>query len=385
MLRNSTQQDAADAVQAAADAAPGWAATSYDERAAVLLKAADLLAGPWRQRLNAATMLGQSKTAVQAEIDSACELIDFWWFNVHSATRSWPSNRSQRPGVWNRPDHRPFEGFVLAITPFNFTAIAGNLSTAPALMGNTVVWKPSPTQQVAAHLTMELLEEAGLPPGVINMLPGDGLAVSEVALPHPDLGGIHFTGSTKTFKYLWRSMGERIDLLPSYPRIVGETGGKDFVARAPLGRRRRGAHRAVARRVRVPGPEVLGRLAGLRARSLWEKVQATTSSPRPRTLSIGDVTDFCHFIGAVIDAARSPSTRRRRARRALARSDGAMAGGHRRLGGLLRAADDRGARRPDRRDLPDRVLRPDPRRPRLRRYRSATVSSTRSSPPRRTR
>ena len=166
-----------------------------DERCAVLLKAADLLAGPWRQRINAATMLGQSKTAYQAEIDSACELIDFWRFNVHYAKQILTDQPiANSPGIWNRTDHRPLEGFVYAITPFNFTAIAGNLPTAPALMGNTVIWKPSPTQQLAASLTMELLEEAGLPPGVINMLPGHGLEVSEVALAHPDLAGIHFTG-----------------------------------------------------------------------------------------------------------------------------------------------------------------------------------------------
>jgi 1-pyrroline-5-carboxylate dehydrogenase len=301
VLRNSTQQDAADAVRAAADAAPGWAATPYDERAAILLKAADLLAGPWRQRLNAATMLGQSKTAVQAEIDAACELIDFWRFNVHFGHEI----LAQQPianarGVWNRTDHRPLEGFVYAITPFNFTAIAGNLPTAPALMGNTVVWKPSPTQQVAAHLTMRLLEEAGLPPGVINMVPGDGLAVSEVALPHPDLGGIHFTGSTATFHHLWRSVGENITRYKGYPRIVGETGGKDFVL----------AHSSA-------DPDVL-RVALLRgafefqgqkcsaasrayvARSVWERMRDDLVA-ETEALSVGDVTDLRHFMGAVID------------------------------------------------------------------------------------
>src|SRR5919107_791545 len=204
VLKNSTQADTRSAIAAAEAAAPGWRALAFDERAAVLLKAADLLAGPWRQRLNAATMLGQSKTAFQAEIDSACELIDFWRFNVHYAKQIQTDQPiANSPGVWNRTDHRPLEGFVYAITPFNFTAIAGNLPTAPALMGNTVIWKPSPTQQFAAHLTMELLEEAGLPPGVINMLPGDGLEVSDVVLNHPDLAGIHFTGSTPTFQKLW--------------------------------------------------------------------------------------------------------------------------------------------------------------------------------------
>ncbi|MDX5319316.1 MAG: aldehyde dehydrogenase family protein, partial [Actinomycetes bacterium] len=211
VMRGATHADTEAAIEAAREAAPEWQAMSLDDRASVLLKAADLLAGPWRQRLNAATMLGQSKTAWQAEIDSACELIDFWRFNAHYAKQivaEQPVANSR--GVWNRTDHRPLEGFVYAITPFNFTAISGNLPTAPALMGNTVLWKPSPTQQVAAHLLMELLEEAGMPPGVINMLPGDGIAVSEVALEHPDLAGIHFTGSTPTFQYLWQTVGQNL-------------------------------------------------------------------------------------------------------------------------------------------------------------------------------
>ena len=207
---------------------------SFDDRAAIFLKAADLLAGPWRQRLNAATMLGQSKTAYQAEIDAACELIDFWRFNVHFARQILAEQPiANSPGVWNRTDHRPLEGFVYAITPFNFTAIAGNLPTAPALMGNTVIWKPAVTQQLAANLIMELLEEAGLPPGVINMLPGARARVSEVALAHPDLAGIHFTGSTAVFQQLWRTVGENIASYRSYPRMVGETGGKDFVVAHP--------------------------------------------------------------------------------------------------------------------------------------------------------
>ena len=207
---------------------------AFEDRAAILLKAADLLAGPWRQTLNAATMLGQSKTAFQAEIDAACELIDFWRFNVHYARQILEDQPiANSTGIWNQTDHRPLEGFVYAITPFNFTAIAGNLPTAPALMGNTVIWKPSPTQQLAASLTMELLEEAGMPPGVINMLPGDGLDVSKVALTHPDLAGIHFTGSTPTFQHLWRTIGENIASYRSYPRIVGETGGKDFILAHP--------------------------------------------------------------------------------------------------------------------------------------------------------
>lgn len=301
VLKNSTQADARAAIAAATEAAPAWRALSFDDRAAVLLKAADLLAGPWRQRLNAATMLGQSKTAFQAEIDAACELIDFWRFNVHFARTILADQPiANARGIWNRTDHRPLEGFVYAITPFNFTAIAGNLPTAPALMGNTVVWKPSPTQQVAAHLTMELLEEAGLPPGVINMLPGDGLDVSEVALNHPDLAGIHFTGSTPTFQHLWSTVGQNIAKYRSYPRIVGETGGKDFIV----------AHSSA-------DPDVL-RTAMLRgafefqgqkcsaasrayvARSVWKKMRGSFVS-EVESITMGDVTDFSNFMGAVID------------------------------------------------------------------------------------
>ena len=212
---------------------PDWAALGFDDRAAIFLRAAEMLAGPWRDTLNAATMLGQAKTVQQAEIDSACELIDFWRFNVSFARQILADQPISSPGVWNRTDYRPLDGFVYAITPFNFTAIAGNLPTAPALMGNTVLWKPSPTQQFAANFTMDLLEAAGLPPGVINLLPGDGVAVSEVALADPRLAGIHFTGSTATFQRLWGSVGHHLATYRTYPRLVGETGGKDFVVVHP--------------------------------------------------------------------------------------------------------------------------------------------------------
>ena len=265
VLKNSTQADTKAAVKAAEEAAPGWRDLDFDDRAAVLLKAADLLAGPWRQRINAATVLGQSKTAFQAEIDSACELIDFWRYNVHYAREILADQPiANSPGIWNRTDHRPLEGFVYAITPFNFTAIAGNLPTAPALMGNTVIWKPSPTQQLAASLTMELLEEAGMPPGVINMLPGDGLEVSKVALASPDLAGIHFTGSTPTFQHLWREVGNNIAELPLLPAHRRRDRRQGLHRRPPVGRPRRGAYRDDPRRVRVPGPEVLGRVARVR-------------------------------------------------------------------------------------------------------------------------
>jgi 1-pyrroline-5-carboxylate dehydrogenase len=298
----ATAKDVADAVAAAKQAAPAWRALPFDERAAILLRAADLLAGPWRDTLNAATVLGQSKSVQQAEIDSACELIDFWRFNVGFARRILEEQPSSGPGIWNRFDHRPLDGFVTAITPFNFTAIAGNLPTAPALMGNTVVWKPSPTQQLAAHYTMRLLEAAGLPPGVINMVTGDGAAVSEVAMADPDFAGLHFTGSTKTFKHLWRLMADHLDTYRSYPRIVGETGGKDFVV----------AHRSadpaglvtglVRGAFEYQGQKCSAASRAYISRSLWEngvreRLVDTTSS-----LSYGDVTDFGHFGGAVIDA-----------------------------------------------------------------------------------
>lgn len=300
-FKASTQADAKAAVKAAAAAAPGWRALPFDERAAVLLKAADLLAGPWRQRLNAATVLGQSKTAFQAEIDAACELIDFWRFNVHYAAQIMTDQPiANSPGIWNRTDHRPLEGFVYAITPFNFTAIAGNLPTAPALMGNTVVWKPSPTQQLAASLTMELLEEAGMPPGVINMLPGDGIDVSEVTLASPDLAGIHFTGSTPTFQHLWRTVGENIASYRSYPRIVGETGGKDFVLAHPS------ADPDVVRTALVRGAfEFQGQKCSAAsrayvARSVWRRMKDDFLA-EVEAISMGDPTDLSHFMGAVID------------------------------------------------------------------------------------
>jgi 1-pyrroline-5-carboxylate dehydrogenase len=296
----ATHDDASAAVAAARAAAPGWLSLTFDDRAAVFLKAADLLAGPWRNRLNAATMLGQSKTVIQAEIDAACELIDFWRFNVAFARQILAEQPISGPGVWNRVDHRPLEGFVYAVTPFNFTAIAGNLPTAPALMGNTVVWKPAHSQQLAAHLLMDLLEEAGLPPGVVNMVTGDGIVVSEVALADPDLAGIHFTGSTRVFQQLWRTVGENIASYRSYPRIVGETGGKDFIVAHPS------ADPAVLRTAMVRGAfEYQGQKcsAASRAyvpRSLWSRLRDELVA-EVESLTMGPVTDLSNFMGAVID------------------------------------------------------------------------------------
>ncbi|MGW5228448.1 L-glutamate gamma-semialdehyde dehydrogenase [Nocardia niigatensis] len=293
-------RDAADAIAAAAAAAPGWRALSFDERAAVFLRAADLLAGPWRETVSAATMLGQSKTAYQAEIDAPCELVDFWRFNVHFARGILAGQPISTPGVWNRVEYRPLEGFVYAVTPFNFTAIAANLPTAPALMGNTVVWKPSPTQAFSAYWTMRLLEAAGLPPGVINLVHGHGPEVSAVALADRRLAGIHFTGSTGTFQHLWRAVGENIAGYDTYPRLVGETGGKDFVV----------AHSSA-------DPDVLSTAlirgafdyqgqkcsAASRAfvpKSVWSRMSGDFLA-KVSELTYGDITDFTNFGGALID------------------------------------------------------------------------------------
>ncbi|TYB46775.1 L-glutamate gamma-semialdehyde dehydrogenase [Actinomadura chibensis] len=297
----ATEDDARDAIDAALEAAPGWRALPFDDRAAIFLRAADLLAGPWRETLLAATMLGQSKTVQQAEIDSPCELVDFWRFNVHFARQVLAEQPINSPGVWNRFDHRPLEGFVYAITPFNFTAIAGNLPTAPALMGNVVVWKPSPTQTYSAVLLMRLLEEAGLPPGVINLVTGDGIAVSNVALEHRDLAGIHFTGSTATFRHLWRTVGDNIGKFRGYPRLVGETGGKDFVVAHPS------ADPAVLKTALVRGAfEYQGQKcsAASRAyipRSIWDGGFKEALAAEADGLTMGDVADLSNFMGALID------------------------------------------------------------------------------------
>jgi 1-pyrroline-5-carboxylate dehydrogenase len=299
-LANATADDVRQAIAAAAAAAASWQRMSFDDRAAIFLKAADLLAGPWRATLNAATMLGQSKTAYQAEIDSACEMADFWRFNVAFARQILEEQPTSGPGVWNRLDHRPLEGFVLAITPFNFTAIAGNLPTAPALMGNTVVWKPAPTQQLSAHFTMQLLEAAGLPPGVINMVTGRGEAISEVAVPDPGLAGIHFTGSTAVFGHLWDSVARNLRAYRAYPRLVGETGGKDFVVAHPS------SDVDVLRVALIRGAfEYQGQKcsAASRAyipRSVWSRLRDELVD-EVEGITMGDVTDFRNFMGAVID------------------------------------------------------------------------------------
>ncbi|MDT4922581.1 MAG: 1-pyrroline-5-carboxylate dehydrogenase [Pseudonocardiales bacterium] len=298
---NATSRDVEAAIGAALAAAPAWRGLPFDERAAVFLRAADLLSTTWRDRLNAATMLGQSKTVHQAEIDAACELADFLRFNVHFARQMLEQQPDNSALTWNRMDYRPLEGFVVAITPFNFSAIAGNLPSAPALLGNVVVWKPSPTQQLAAHHTMALFEAAGLPPGVINMVTGDGAAVTEEALPHPALAGIHFTGSTPTFQHLWRTVATNLGSYASYPRLVGETGGKDFVVAHPSADAPSLVTGLVRGAFEYQGQKCSAASRAYLPRSLWEGGVKDELVAVSESLSYGDVSNFAGFGGAVID------------------------------------------------------------------------------------
>jgi 1-pyrroline-5-carboxylate dehydrogenase len=299
-VRQASAADASAAIAAAGKAKADWAATSFDDRAAVFLRAAELLAGPWRDRLNAATMLGQGKTPQQAEIDAACELIDFLRFNVAFARELYANQPISSPLVWNRSDYRPLDGFVYAITPFNFTAIAGNLPTAPALMGNTVIWKPALTQSFAAHLWMELLGEAGLPDGVINMLPGHGPEVSAAALAHPDLAGIHFTGSTRVFQGLWAQVGANIAGYRAYPRLVGETGGKDFVVAHPSADPDAVIAALIRGAFEYSGQKCSAASRAYLPRSLWNRIKDELIA-QTDALAVGDVRDFTNFTSAVID------------------------------------------------------------------------------------
>ena len=288
------------AIIAAKAAAKDWANWAWEDRAAVFLKAAELLATTWRSTVNAATMLGQSKTAYQAEIDAACELIDFWRFNPNYAQSLYDEQPLSDRTMWNQLDYRPLEGFVYAVTPFNFTSIAGNLPTAPALMGNTVIWKPASSAILSAHYIMKLLEEAGLPPGVINFVPGDAALISDRLLSNRDLAGVHFTGSTAVFNNMWKTIGASMSRYKSYPRIVGETGGKDFivahasadpvalsVAIARGGFEYQGQKCSAASRVYIP-------------ESIWPEVRDRTVAIM-KELRVGDVADFRNFMGAVID------------------------------------------------------------------------------------
>jgi 1-pyrroline-5-carboxylate dehydrogenase len=288
------------AIAAAADARREWSALSWEARASVFLRAAELLAGPWRDTMNAATMLGQSKTAFQAEIDSACELIDFWRFNVTYMHRLMSEQPISSPGMWNRIEYRPLEGFVFAVSPFNFTAIAGNLPTAPAMMGNTVVFKPASTAVYSAHFLMKLYEEAGLPPGVINMVLGSGREIGDPVLAHPDLAGIHFTGSTAVFQGMWRTVAGNIDRYRTYPRLVGETGGKDFIFAHPSA-----DPAAVVTAVVRGGFEYQGQKCSAASRvyapsNLWPEMRDALAE-QVSEIRMGDVRDFRNFMGAVID------------------------------------------------------------------------------------
>ncbi len=289
------------AVRAARRAQRDWANWRFEDRAAVFLKAAELLAGPWRQVLNAATMLGQSKTVHQAEIDSACEIIDFFRFNVAYAERIYADQPISSPGVWNRMDYRPLEGFVYAISPFNFTAIGANLPTAPALMGNTVVWKPAATAALSNYFVMRLLEAAGLPPGVINFVPGESARITERMLADRYLGGIHFTGSTTVFQSLWKGVSDRLESYVMYPRIVGETGGKDFIVAHPSADPVALAVAMVRGAYEYQGQKCSAASRAYIPQSLWPEVKRRAIA-MIGDLRMGEVTDFRNFMGAVIDA-----------------------------------------------------------------------------------
>ncbi len=303
VLARGYQADAATvaaSITSAAEAWKVWSEMRFEDRAAVFLKAADLLAGPWRATINAATMLGQSKTAYQAEIDSACELIDFWRFNVKFAERLYHEQPDSSPTVWNRMEHRALEGFVYAVTPFNFTAIGGNLPTAPALMGNVAIWKPSQTALLSNYYVMKLLEEAGLPPGVINFVPGDPVQVSNTLLSDPAFAGIHFTGSTAVFQSLWKTIGEKLPGYRTYPRIVGETGGKDFVLAHPSADADALAVGLVRGAYEYQGQKCSAASRAYIPASLWPRVKERALAMIAE-IQMGDVRDFRNFIGAVID------------------------------------------------------------------------------------
>ncbi len=288
------------AIGAASEAWHDWSRMPWEERAAIFLRAAELLSGPWRATLTAATMLNQSKTAYQAEIDAAAELIDFWRFNVDYLVRIYEEQPVSSPGVWNRMEYRPLEGFVFAVSPFNFTAIGGNLTGSPALMGNTVVWKPASTAAFSAYWTMRLLQEAGLPDGVINLVYGPGAEIGDAVLASPKLAGIHFTGSTPVFQSMWKTVGDNIASYESYPRIVGETGGKDFIVAHPSA-----DMDAVATAIIRGSFEYQGQKCSAASRvyapaSAWPKLRERLAD-EVGALKMGDVADFENFMGAVID------------------------------------------------------------------------------------
>ena len=294
--------EVARAVDAAEDARREWAAMPWEDRAAIFLKAAELLAGPWRDTLNASTMLGQSKTCHQAEIDAACELIDFWRFNARYMEELYGQQPESSPGVWNRSEYRPLDGFVFAITPFNFTSIAGNLPTAPAMLGNTCLWKPASTSVFSNYYLVRLFEAAGVPPGVVNFLPGSGGKVGDPVVADRRLGGVHFTGSTAVFQGIWRSIGENIQDYGQYPRIVGETGGKDFVFAHASADPRALAVGLVRGAFEYQGQKCSAASRAYVPQSLWPDVRDRMGAMAAE-IGVGDVRDFKNFMGAVIDAA----------------------------------------------------------------------------------
>lgn len=288
------------AIQASLDARHDWMNLHWTDRAAIFLKAADLLAGPWRDTINAATMLGQSKNPFQAEIDSACELIDFFRFNVHFMERVYEEQPNSSPGIWNRLQYRPLEGFVLAVTPFNFTSIAGNLPTAPALMGNTVVWKPSTTSLLSAYYLYKLFEAAGLPPGVINMIPGRGSLIGKYVFDSEHFSGLHFTGSTETFQHMWGTIGDKIKSYRSYPRIVGETGGKDFIIAHPSADSAAVATAIVRGSFEYQGQKCSAASRVYLPKSRWNQIREIMVGQLDE-ITMGPVEDFSNFVNAVID------------------------------------------------------------------------------------
>jgi 1-pyrroline-5-carboxylate dehydrogenase len=289
------------AIEAAGEAWQDWHRLPWEDRAAIFLRAAELLAGPWRDTLNAATMLGQSKTAHQAEIDAACELTDFWRFNPWLMIRMYEEQPLSAPGAWNRMEYRPLEGFVFAVTPFNFTAIGGNLPTAPALLGNTVVWKPAGTAMLSAHYTMRLLQDAGLPDGVINLVYGPGKEIGGAALGSSDLAGVHFTGSTPVFQSMWKTIGANIENYRNYPRIVGETGGKDFIVAHPTASAEEVATAIVRGSFEYQGQKCSAASRVYAPANIWDELKERLVE-QVRELKVGDVSDFSNFMGAVIDA-----------------------------------------------------------------------------------
>ncbi len=299
-LNRGTAAHVQQAIETSLAAKERWAALPWEHRAAIFLKAADLLAGPYRDRMNAATMLGQGKNAHQAEIDAACEFVDFLRFNVYYMQQIYKEQPDSQPGMWNRLEYRPLEGFVFAITPFNFTAIAGNLPASAVMMGNVCVWKPSDTQVYSAHVIMELFEEAGLPEGVITMITVDGPVAGDVIFSHRDFAGLHFTGSTAVFKHLWKEIGSNLDKYRTYPRIVGETGGKDFVVAHPSANAKEVATAIVRGAFEFQGQKCSAASRAYIPASMWPQVKEKIVSDLKR-ITVGSPEDFTHFVNAVID------------------------------------------------------------------------------------